>query len=221
MKTAAVLWTGGKDSMLALLAVRRRLRVRCLATFTPDPPHPFLAHPLESMVAQSASLGMEHRVLPVRPPLEAAYEAAIDTLAAEGIEVLVTGDMDRVDGHESWIVERSRGRVEVERPLWGADRRATLRSVVELGLRVVCTLSRDDSFDPPIAGRELDGDLVEELVRRQGVSGFDACGENGEYHTCVLDGPGFARPLELAGARVVAAPGFHHLAFDGVRRVGS
>ena len=168
------------------------------------------------MRAQARALGLEHRTLPVREPLDAAYEAAIETLAAEGIDVLVTGDMDRVAGHDNWIEERARGRVDVERPLWQADRASVLRELLASGLRAVCTLSRDDAFAEPLAGRELDAALVEELVSRPGHAGFDACGENGEYHTCVIDGPGFSRGLRLRGARVERAPGYHHLVFDSV-----
>lgn len=216
MRDAALLWTGGKDSMMALLAVREHLRVRCLATFTPDPPRPFLAHPLQTMRAQAQALGCEHRVLPCAEPLAESYEAAIDALVAEGIEVLVTGDMDRVEGHDSWIVDRARDVVAVERPLWQADRVASLRHMQSLGLRVVCTLSQDPAFPEPIAGRELDGALVDELIARHGMDGFDACGENGEYHTCVIDGPGFAGPLHLLEPRVEVGAGYHHLVFEGI-----
>lgn len=216
MTDAAILWTGGKDSMMALCAVRERMNVRLLATFTPSPPRPFLAHPLACMRAQAEALGIEHRTLPCAAPLKGAYEAAIDDLASEGIEVLVTGDMDRIEGHDNWIVERARDVVTVERPLWQADRIAVLRRMQALGLRVVCTLAKDAAFPETIAGRELDEPLVEELIARHGRDGFDACGENGEYHTCVCDGPGFARPIELVGARVEQGDGYRHLVFEGL-----
>ena len=216
MTNAAVLWTGGKDSTLALLRARERFGIACLATFVPDPPRPFLAHPLECMRAQAAALGIEHRALSVREPLDAGYEAAIDALAADGIEALITGDMDRVAGHDNWIVERARGRVAVERPLWHADRPAVLRELLDRGVQAVCTLARRDAFDATIVGRPLDAVLARELIARHGVDGFDACGENGEYHTCVLDAPGFRSPLRLRAARVEAAGAFDRLAFDGV-----
>ncbi|MEL6428130.1 MAG: hypothetical protein AAFP22_13615 [Planctomycetota bacterium] len=216
MQNAAVLWTGGKDSCLAVLDVVERMNVTRLVTFAPDPPRPFLAHPLETMAAQAAALGIEHTIARLAGPLLEAYERAIDALVDEGVEVLVTGDMDRVAGHDNWIEERARGLVEVERPLWHADRIGVLRRLSKLGLDVVCTLARKDAFEESIVGRRFDAALIEELTARHGVDGFDACGENGEYHTCVLDAPGFAAPLRLEGTRLVETDEFLHLAFDGV-----
>jgi len=220
--TAAVLWTGGKDSALALHRARQQFHIACLVTFVPDPPRPFLAHPVECMRAQAAALGLEHRTVPVAEPLAPAYERAIAALAAEGIGTLITGDMDRIEGHDNWIVERAAGLVDVARPLWHADRADTLRELLDVGLRAVCTLARDEAFEQSIVGRTLDAPLVEALIRRHGTGGFDACGENGEYHTCVLDGPGFSHALRLDGARVETGDGFTHLVFDAIsRRRGS
>lgn len=202
--------------MLALLEARERQSVSRLVTFVPDPPRPFLAHPLELIRAQAEALGLEHRALPVVPPLDRAYEDAIDALAADGIDALVTGDMDRVDGHENWIVERARGQVRVERPLWQADRAASLRRLALLGVDAVCTLSRRDRFDAPFAGARLTPEVVERLIARHGEDGFDACGENGEYHTCVLNAPGFRTPLALHGAEVVESGDFDRLRFQEV-----
>lgn len=217
MNNGCVLWTGGKDSMMAMLAARERLHIACLATFVPKPARPFRAHPVETMKAQAAALGLEHRVLPVGEPLAESYERAIDSLAAEGIDTLVTGDMDRVAGHDNWIVERARDVVAVERPLWQVDRIAALRELLRRGVRAVCTLSYDNVFSEPLVGRELDEELVGQLIERHGVDGFDACGENGEYHTCVIAGPGFERPLEFVNARVEPGDGFHSLVFDEIR----
>ena len=219
----AVLWTGGKDSCLALLRVRERLDLRCLATFVPDPPRPFRAHPLATMRAQAAALALPHRLLPVREPFAATYEAGIDALAAEGIEVLVTGDLDRVAGHPSWIVERAAGRAAVERPLWEEDRAAVLRELVERGVRAVITLAPAGGVGAEYVGRALDAALVEELIARHGEEPagggppFDACGENGEYHTCVLDAPGFARPLALVDPRAETRGEYRQLVFAAIR----
>lgn len=218
MKTAAVLWTGGKDSVLAWREARARYDVACCVTFVPDPPEPFVAHPLELVRAQAAAAGLPHRSVPVSAPYEQGYEDAIDGLARDGIEVLVTGDIDRVHGQDNWIVQRARGRVEVDRPLWQADRRVVLERMLAEGWDVRITLAYHEHFAPPgVAGRALDAELVAGFVARQEQGGLDACGENGEYHTCVLWAPGFAQRLELVGARVEQAEAYAHLVFDGVR----
>ena len=63
MKRAAVLWTGGKDSVMAWLDARQRLCVDRLVTFVPEPRRPFLAHPIEVMAAQAEALGIRHQVV--------------------------------------------------------------------------------------------------------------------------------------------------------------
>jgi len=218
MTRAAVLWTGGKDSFQALCSAREHLEVSRLVTFTADPPERFLAHPAECMAAQAEALGITHQCVPLSTPLEQAYERAIDELVAEGIEVLVTGDMDRVDGHESWIEARAQGRCGVERPLWGVDRIAFLRSLVEGGTRALITLARRGTPAEALVGRELDQGLVDLLAEHHGQNGFDACGENGEYHTCVLEGPGFRFGLTLSGVRTVTTGNYSHVQFDEVGR---
>ena len=200
MSRAAILWTGGKDSTLAWLRMRDELDVVELVTFVPEPARPFLAHPLECARAQARSIGLAHRELTVREPYEAGYEAAIQTLADEGIEVLVTGDMDRVHGHDSWIVERARGRAEVVRPLWKADRIEILRELARHEVQAICTLARNDTPARELVGQMLDAERIEGLVAAHGEDGFDACGENGEFHTCVLWAPGFQDRLELETA---------------------
>ena len=215
MKNAAILWTGGKDSALAWRSVAAEMHVACLVTFVPDPPRPFLAHPLEIPRAQAQAMGIEHRAVPIAEPLAPAYEAAIDALADEGIDVLVTGDMDRVAGHDNWIVERARDRVEVVRPLWGADRIGVLRRLADENFEVVCSYARSDAF-PEMVGRTFDAELIAELTERHGRAGFDACGENGEYHTVVLHAPGFTGRLRLENERVVSGADHQRLVFDAV-----
>lgn len=215
--STAILWTGGKDSVMAFLEVRERLEVTLLVTFVPEGEPRFLAHPLECVRAQARALGLEHREVVVRAPFEQGYEAAIDALADEGIETLVTGDVATVDGHDNWIVERARARVEVVRPLLGRPRGRMLRALVDSGVRAVCTLARRDAFDRSVVGTVLEGAFLDELRERDGVDGFDACGENGEYHTCVLDAPGFAFALALEGPRVERTGELEHLGFDSIR----
>ena len=198
VRSAAILWTGGKDSTLAWLRVREELDVRELVTFVPEPRRPFLAHPLECARAQARAIDIPHTELVVREPYESGYEEAIETLAERGIEVLVTGDMDRVHGHDSWIVERARGRAEVLRPLWQADRIEVLRELALHDVQAVCTLARNDTMARELVGKVLDTAVLENLVAEHGRDGFDACGENGEFHTCVLWAPGFRQRLELA-----------------------
>src|SRR5512143_1795281 len=106
---SAVLWTGGKDSAMALYeAGRMGYAICCLVTFAPAGAR-FLAHPLTMMKMQSEALTLPHRVFTVVEPFEDGYEAALRQLKDElGIDRVVTGDITEVEGRPNWIRERSR-----------------------------------------------------------------------------------------------------------------
>src|SRR4051812_44455821 len=83
LRYAAVLWTGGKDSSLALYeAARDGYRIHCLVTFAPRQPE-FLAHPLAFIQLQAQALGLPHYVFPIHEPYAEAYEAALRRLKNE------------------------------------------------------------------------------------------------------------------------------------------
>ncbi len=199
MKPAAVLWTGGKDSALALhAAAAHGCEARCLVTFAPPEPD-FLAHPLPVMALQARSLGLPHRVLTVAKPFETGYEAALRTLRDEaGIECVVTGDIAAVDGRPNWIAERCHAvGMQACLPQWGRDREALLGQLLEAGFRVRISCVDTQRLDADWVGRELDAEAIAGLRSIHLRNGLDMCGENGEYHTLVVDGPSFARPVAI------------------------
>lgn len=105
MQKAAVLWTGGKDSVLALFESLRHFSIDRLVTFVPKPRHRFYAHPLELMNAQAESIGLPHQCLTVKEPFKDSYQKALSGLAQGGIDTVITGDIAPVDGQPNWINE--------------------------------------------------------------------------------------------------------------------
>jgi uncharacterized protein (TIGR00290 family) len=219
--SAVVLWTGGKDSALALEEVRRKgVGTRELVTFVP-PRATFRAHPLSLMRAQSVSLGIPHRRIRICPPFRLSYEVAIRRLREEGITTLVTGDIAPVEGYPNWLVERARpAGVKVERPLWGRDRTALLKRMLSLRFRPVFTAVRCPPFSPDWVGRPLDAKSVDDLRALASSTPFDICGEQGEYHTMVLDGPGFRTPVLLPDFTTARHGGLHCLSLREPRSSG-
>lgn len=195
---SVVLWTGGKDSALALVEAREQgVEVRALVTFVP-PDGRFKAHPRSLMRAQADSLGLPHRSLPVDRPYAESYEQALRGLRDEGVRYLYTGDIAEVQGHTRWLEQRvARTGLELRRPLWGRDRRSLLDRALELGLRPVVTAIRTSHLSDDWVGRPLDRAAVEELSSAPPERAIDLSGERGEYHTMTLSGPGFRRPLSL------------------------
>jgi uncharacterized protein (TIGR00290 family) len=209
-KRAAVLWTGGKDCSLALHEARESgLSVEELVTFAPPSPV-FLAHPLPFLKLQAAAMGLRHRVVTVRPPMEAGYVQAVKALQSEGIGTLVTGDIAEVGGSPNWMREVSRGTgLELLTPLWGRDRRGVLSDLLDGGFKAVFSLVKKPWFTRAWVGRVIDRRVVEELASL--VPCPDLCGENGEYHTLVLDGPLFKKAIQLASFDVGERDGMMYM----------
>jgi diphthine-ammonia ligase len=199
MRSAAILWTGGKDSALALDEARRAgYDVRCLVTFAPPDPD-FLAHPLSFMKLQAGALGLPHRVLPVVAPFETGYETGLRGLRDElGIECVVTGDVAEVDGTPNWIRERCRPvGMEAFTPLWARDREGLLQQLLDRGFRARFSCVDTRRLDESWVGRDLNAAAIAELRIVRERTGLDLCGEQGEYHTLVVDGPPFAQAIEI------------------------
>ncbi|HDX8375817.1 TPA: adenine nucleotide alpha hydrolase [Aeromonas dhakensis] len=199
MSRVIVLWSGGKDAMQALCHAREAgHQVVALATFAPPSPR-FLAHPLSQVRQQAAALGLPHRLVTIEAPFDLGYERALTKLKDEWqLDGVVTGDIDSVGGAPNWIRERCRPLgLTVHTPLWQQSREALLADLLARG--IVAHLSCVDTrFLPPEwVGRVLDKGALTELQQLAATQGFDACGEQGEYHTMVTDGPGFAAPLVL------------------------
>lgn len=212
MTRAAALWTGGKDCSLALLEARAAgFGVRELVTFAPPAPV-FLAHPLPFLRRQAEAMGLRHRTFEVGPEAATGYARAFEALRREGIAALVTGDIAEVAGHPNWVREVSRDTgLEVHTPLWGRDRRALLADLLRSGLKAVFSLVKKPWFAPSWVGRALDERAVDDMAAITAKPVLDLCGENGEYHSLVLDGPVFREGLRLAPFKVLEKDGMMYM----------
>jgi diphthine-ammonia ligase len=197
----AVLWTGGKDSCLAMHeASQQGYEIDRLVTFVP-PEGRFRAHPLEVMQLQAQALGLPHHTMEIGEPYGPAYQEAIASLGERwGIRTLVTGDMGEVDGHPNWIEEcASSSGMRVFMPLWGRNDTGLLDHFISSGFRAIVSCVRNPWLIEGWLGRELDAEALAELSTLAERHGFDVCGEQGEYHTLVLDGPLFTKRISIDG----------------------
>ncbi len=194
-----MLWTGGKDCSLALYeAGRDGYDVCCLVTFAPLNPN-FLAHPPGFIKMQAQALALPHYILSITEPFEKSYETALGKLRDEmGICTVITGDIAEVNGSPNWIRERSRPvGMKVHTPLWGRDRLTLLRQQLASGFKVVFSCVNTRWLAAGWVGRELDDAAIADLRGVRDRTGLDLCGEEGEYHTLVTDGPFFKRPIRI------------------------
>ncbi len=198
-RNAVVLWTGGKDSCLALHeALADGCPVSSLVTFAPPEPQ-FLAHPVAVMQQQARALGLPHRLLPVEPPYRESYERHIRALREQkGVDLIITGDIAEVGGSPNWIRRCAEpAGMPVWTPLWGRERRALLDDLLAQQFRVLFSCVRLRCLSAEWLGREIDAQAVRDLECERVRSGLDLCGEEGEYHTLVTDAPRFQQRLQL------------------------
>lgn len=198
-KNATVLWTGGKDSSLSLYEAKLLgYEVRSLVTFVPSEAE-FLAHPLGFMKYQAEALGLPHYTLEVSEPFKESYERAIHSLRERyGIDTLITGDIAQVDGYPNWIRECSEySGINVLTPLWGSDRNELISRLLSYRFKVIFSCVKKLWFSDEWLGMRLDEDSLQRLRKINVEIGLDICGEQGEYHTLVLDGPPFKKSIHV------------------------
>ena len=207
---AVVLWTGGKDSALAFQVSLNLHDIRRLVCFVPSDGRQFYAHPTELMELQAQKIGMPIEFVPISEPYKSSYRQQIEAIRDTGIEILITGDISTVGGMPNWIDEVAAGLVGVEKPLWELDRGAILDTLASNQFEVICSLAYRKYFQTTIVGRYLDLELISQLKQLP----IDPCGEQGEYHTWVLDAPFFEAPVRLEGTQIVDAPEYCYLTYE-------
>lgn len=198
-KNAAVLWTGGKDSALAFYEAREAgYTITHLVTFVPRN-RDFIAHPLRVIQQQARSIGLPHVAVEIAGPMKEGYEKAIDHLKKHlGINTVITGDIAEVHGYPNWIRECSNySGINVYTPLWGLDRNKLIARLLSLHFRVIFTCVKKPWFTHHWAGKTVTKDSWRKLRDKNNQTGLDVCGENGEFHTMVLDAPYFKKSIQI------------------------
>ena len=211
LRQGVLSWSGGKDSALALWACRRRgWTIRWLLTTVTAPYARVSMHGVRVALlgAQARAVGVELRTLPIPSPCPNAEYAermgrAVRSLVCEGADGFVFGDLFLED-IRAYREEHLRSVGATARfPLWGLDTEQLARRFVASGFRArLCTLD-PRRLDRAFAGAPYDDALLDTLPR-----GVDPCGENGEFHTFVHDGPVFHTPVPIRLGEVVERDGF-------------
>jgi uncharacterized protein (TIGR00290 family) len=206
--TYALMSSGGKDGTLALdRALRQGIDVRVLANIYEGTTGRVRFHGVrrELIQRQAEALGLELVTAHTTPDdFEPVFLGVLETLRARGCEGIVFGNIHLADVR-AWYEERVRaaGLRHVE-PLWGDPPIELVHEVVERGYRALVVSVDLMQGAAEFLGRELDADLLTEI----GISDdLDPCGERGEYHTLVFDGPGFRDPLAYTTGQTVDKDG--------------
>ena len=205
-------WSGGKDSAMAFHALQStpEYRVAALLTTVTEGYDRISMHGVRRALLerQAESIGLPlHAVLIPPQCTNATYEARMKEALLEhlalGVRQVAFGDIFL----EDLRVYRERNLAQVGMtaifPIWKRDTRELARDFVRLGFRAIAVCVDPRVLDPSFAGRVLDGSFFADLP-----PGVDPCGENGEFHTFVFDGPIFRKPVYCLLGEKVTRDGF-------------
>ncbi len=205
-------WSGGKDCALATYrAISQGYEVTYLLNFVAEDGQRSRSHGIRSEVLhmQAQAMGIPLMQVPTSwESYEENFKKAVTELKDKGIEDGIFGDMD-LEEHREWI-ERVCGQVGVSPrlPLWQSDPEQLLNEFWNSGFRSIVVASK---LGKSLLGKNLDKEFVENIVKEYNSH---PCGESGEYHTFVTDGPIFQRPLKIMQGNTVNRNGVWALDFD-------
>jgi len=203
-------WSGGKDSALALYELRRGGEYEVVGLLTSVAEgydrvsHHGVRADLLRRQADAIGLPLEVIYLPIgddRPCTNEMYEQIMEAVMLryreQGVTAVAFGDIFLEDLRA--YRERNLARVGMHGvfPIWKRDTTELVHTFVDLGFAArVCAV--EGKLGPEFVGRLLDRQFVADLPE-----GIDPCGENGEFHSFVFDGPVFRRPVPLQVGQTV------------------
>jgi uncharacterized protein (TIGR00290 family) len=196
--------SGGKDSLLALAALRAAdYDVRALvSTFTPDGLLAMHRVSRALVESQAASLrlplvAMEIESDPTNARYEAVFGATMAPFIAQGIRHVAFGDLFLQDIRDYRDAMLARLGLTGVYPIWGRDTTALAQSFIAEGYRALTVCVDTDALDAAFVGRAIDAQFLASLP-----SAVDPCGERGEFHTFVVDAPGLAFEVPVSGGLI-------------------
>jgi uncharacterized protein (TIGR00290 family) len=205
-------WSSGKDSALALHTVRAAgdVVVTGLVTTVSSNADRVAMHGVRRVLleAQAEALGLPLHVVALPWPCpndvyEERMAAALDVAGRAGVRHIVFGDLFLQDIRTYREQSLQGTALTPIFPLWHRPTDLLAREMVASGIRAVITCVDPAQAPAELAGRWFDHELLDTLPPE-----VDPCGENGEFHTLVTDGPGFAQPLDVTVGEIVERDGF-------------
>ena len=188
-------WSGGKDSCLACYkAIQEGYDVSNLLIMMSGPNvSNFHLMRSDMLDAQSEAVGIPLVKWATKPETyEADFKKALLKMKPEGVEGIVTGDVFDVALHEAGWLDRICKEVSLApvKPLWHRDTKQILDEFINEGFKATLVRVKLDLLDIEWLGREIDRKFFDDLLK---LGTVDPCGEHGEFHTFVTDGPLFKK----------------------------
>jgi uncharacterized protein (TIGR00290 family) len=205
-------WSGGKDSAMALHALRAAndFRVTALLTTITETYDRVSMHGVRRVLLerQAASIGLPLHTVPIPPQCDnATYELrmkeALNEHLAAGVKRVAFGDIFLEDLRVYREHNLDQLNMTALFPIWKRDTRELALDFLRLGFKAIAVCVDPRVLDQSFAGRMLDESFFADLP-----PGVDPCGENGEFHTFVFNGPVFRTPIRFVSGEKVLREGF-------------
>jgi len=207
-KTVAVSWSGGKDCCLALYrSMKQGREIKCLFNLVSEDGGRCCFHGIESglLKLQAELMGIplvQKRARDHMNEYEKDFKDGIGMLG--DIQGVVFGDI-YLDEHRDWVERVCRDmNIEAIEPLWNEDASHVAEEFVDAGFEAIVVSCHAEKLGSDFVGRRIDRNMIRELKEL----GICPCGENGEFHTLVIDGPVFRRKINIIESEKILRDGF-------------
>ena len=211
MESVFTSWSGGKDCCFACYrALKQGMDVRYLANMVSGGGRRSYSHGLspQIIIAQAEAIGIplvQQRAR--RNSYEKKFKEMLCSFREEGVTGGIFGDID-LDEHRHWI-ERVCGDVAVipHLPLWGKQQKEIMEEFIALGFEAIVVTAKAELFGREWLGHVLDREFIDHVDSLSRSKDVTPCGEAGEYHTLVVDGPIFKKRLDVIRSRRIQRDG--------------
>ncbi|HLB99987.1 MAG TPA: diphthine--ammonia ligase [Candidatus Bathyarchaeia archaeon] len=206
-------WSGGKDSCFALHKAQQQGHTiqNLLIMMQDQGKSNFHMISTELLDAQSEALGIPITKQPTTPETyEQQFKKALREAKVKGAQGLVTGDIFDVAQHEAGWLERICANVGLTpvKPLWHRDTTQVLNEFINVGFKAIVVRVKTAVLGMEYLGRTIDTQFFNDLKK---LGNVDLCGEYGEYHTFVIDGPIFKKKIEIQETKTSTINGWGRL----------
>lgn len=213
MKTAIATWSGGKDSCFALYKAQQKgFEISYMANTISHDYRRVRFHGLPAKIITMQSEALSIPLLQKETNPETYERQFIANLqqgaSTKHIDVVVFGDIHLKDCLQWAQSVCQKLGVEAFEPLWQMKQDQILRDFIKAGFVAIIVSTQAELLGPEWIGRQIDDAFVKDI---QKLPHIDPCGENGEYHTLVVDGPIFNKRLEIVKAKPTKKSGYWFL----------
>jgi uncharacterized protein (TIGR00290 family) len=197
MQRALVSWSGGKDSCYALYrASIDAIQPVILLNVLNEAGKISRSHGIPESIlhAQALLLGLPlHTIAASWQEYESHFTGALTQLKQKHhLTYAVFGDID-LQGHRDWEEKVcATAGLHAHLPLWQKDRKALVHEMLAWGLKTII-VSCNEAMGASYLGKQITAEMIDHLEKK----GIDPCGENGEFHTLVIDCPLFSKGLSI------------------------